>query len=1154
MAPLLPVLGLAASRDYPPSPSTASSPPPPAPSSVSYTTAFVYGLLVGVLVLLTAQWLGRLISKAYYALRYPYYEHIHDFPNLHDVEAQFHDHEDDANDDEEKDEEDEIEHHGGKVAGHQKAAASAAARANTGNSFDNSADAWTSPAPLAAKAAEPEVPSYFPCVPFPSAPLESSHRHGRNASTASLRSASHTEPAAARHTRLAVRALLHFTELSPEVLPQAHLFANHGLRLARGGAGGSAASRRLSMLQRHATAPPDVEKVRSLSKTRTSVGKKSSGKRISLGRKSGAKAAAAMYGKRIRMEDLDSATITDTDESHGSCAADKLTPPTGSRPRVHAQHFEEVDRIEGEVAEKSEPPQKPEEPPPPAASRRRLLSTPDSPSPSPPLPGGLHIHTEQPTAVKPREYKPRRFTRSLMDVSGSLLTSDEIQPPMPAAAAPPLARLPRRKLSSITSPSPSRSASKYNLADTPKTPVTSSPPPPPIKSNIPNYFFSAEHTHEWMIPGYGRVRFTDHAPVAFKAVRALFDYSFTELDKALAKHFSVEMSAGKSDSIFFTAHNARFLLKTLRGSELDNLKQFLPAYVGHIIQWPDTLLPRYLGLYSFERLSGIGSGANGAGSGASPTVAAKPQGASGTTLAAVEDALGTRFSVVLMAHAFDTQLDICAKYDFKGSNVGRQTLPSYHHHHHNRHHHQNSSGGAETSPTAAAAAPPTTTTSGGMTAEPQTQLLGTDVTLKELDFQRLLQVGGARKISVGPEQKGRLMEQLRVDVDLLRRWEFMDYSVLIGVHRVAREPMPTIMTEVLARSPPATVRRAESPIPVISRGYSADCVSLTSSKNGSAKQSGSSNRRSPIRGGPSSNAHARRQVVSDPSLVPAPPVAAATSLPLLRTVYGMLEGFIGTAAGTAHTSPPSTASGPSPLPPNQKDNTIDMHAVPDLLEGESDENEYCGADADSEDDVAEHFRSTVTAVTARVEDLGHIPFHKQHLGGLRGLDLPVQDDSDASYEVYYIGLIDILQKYNMIKWLEKNIIRRPLFNSAAVRSFTDMPPPAPAQGGGGGGGGGAGSLAGLFMDAGTGVDSEQCSTPAAGAQKAEPYPTPNGSPPAGDVRRGDMSAASPSPTPAGAWNSRFEWVLPGMSTSENSVEEPGRYAERFLGFIDGVVV
>ncbi|KAJ3152218.1 Phosphatidylinositol 5-phosphate 4-kinase type-2 alpha [Geranomyces variabilis] len=1141
---LLSVRGLASAAS---SASVASAPssPPPEPSSVSFAATFVFGVLAGVLALLTAQWLGQLVGKAYYAMRYPYYEHIHDFPDLLDVEAQFHDHDDD--DEEEEEGEDVEQHHGSKATAGKLAAVAAAARANSlrkasGNSADNAADDSASSVPQVAKAAEPDS-----LCPSPSAtcfPFDHPSRHGRNASTASLRSASHSEPPAARHTRVAVRALLHFTELSPEVLPQAHLFANHGLRLARASTGGSAASRRLSILQRHATAPPNVENRRSLGKTRTSAGKKT-GKRVSLGRKSGAKAAAAMYGKRIRMEDLDSATLTDTEDGSGPGAADILSTTPSSRPRVRAQHFQEIASAEGEVAEKREPPKKPEEPPPTPASRRRLLSSPESP---PSLPtNGLHIRTDQSAVVKPREYKPRRLIRSMMDVSGSLAASDvkledntTSQPPLPAAAAPPLNRFPRRKLSSITA-SPSRSASKYSLADTPTTPVTppTPPTPTPIKSNIPNYYFSAEHSHEWMIPGYGRVRFTDHAPVAFKAVRALFNYSFSELDKALAKHFSVEMSAGKSDSIFFTTHNARFLLKTLRGSELDNLKQFLPAYVGHIIQWPDTLLPRYLGLYSFERISGAGAEASGANGGASPTVAA-----SGATLAAVDDALGTRFSVVLMAHAFDTQLDICAKYDFKGSNVGRQTLPT------SRHPSRHPSGGSETSPTSA-----TTATIPGVTSEPQSQLLGTDVTLKELDFQRLLQVGGARKIAVGPEQKARLMEQLRVDVDLLRRWEFMDYSVLIGVHRVARERVtPTTVTaDKLRRPQPATVQRPASPVPVISRGYSTDCVSPSVSSN-SMKHSMSPNRRSPIRGGSTSD---RRQVVSDPALVPAPSSVPTTTLPLLRTVYGMLEGIIGTGAA-AHTPPAAAAFVPPPLPPKRNSNTIDMHDVPDILEAESDDNEDDrGSDeaVESENDATGHHGTTITAVrTAVEEDLGHIPFHKQHLGGLRGVDLPVEDDADASHEIYYIGLIDILQKYNMIKWLEKNIIRRPLFNSAAVRGFTDMPPPAPAQGGGNGG---ARTLAGLFMDTTTGTESGQCATPAAVMQRSDAYPTPKGSPPGVDGRRGDngLTAASPSPSPAGgAWNSRFEWVLPGMSTSENSVEEPGRYAERFLGFVDGVVV
>ncbi|KAJ3089242.1 hypothetical protein HK102_006853 [Quaeritorhiza haematococci] len=140
----------------------------------------------------------------------------------------------------------------------------------------------------------------------------------------------------------------------------------------------------------------------------------------------------------------------------------------------------------------------------------------------------------------------------------------------------------------------------------------------------------AEHTYEWMIPGYGCVRFTDHAPLAFEALRRKFGYSNTtpvnplssltttpsnstfpaaqhlpstsnSLESTLLNPFSsLYTSKGKSQSVFFGTHDKRVLFKTLRGSEAENLKGFLMGYLEHVEEWGDTFLPRFLGMGGFE--------------------------------------------------------------------------------------------------------------------------------------------------------------------------------------------------------------------------------------------------------------------------------------------------------------------------------------------------------------------------------------------------------------------------------------------------------------------------------------------------------------------------------------------------------------------------
>ncbi|KAJ3017434.1 Phosphatidylinositol 5-phosphate 4-kinase type-2 alpha [Thoreauomyces humboldtii] len=683
---------------------------------------------------------------------------------------------------------------------------------------------------------------------------------------------------------------------------------------------------------------------------RSSIGRK--GGRTSMGRASGSRATAAAHGKR-------------------------LAEACSTRSKVHGQFFGDLDQVDVDVFASIRAPIAPlpavlsqdlgrkRQSMPEVESPRVELSNPFeniagvAPSAEPneiTIPSGLEASDRVPDDVSEhqRPYRPRRMTRSMMDVSersnsnserlSSVLTTSPIgDGPSPLRQFPaPNTRNPRRKTSAVVHTRSSNSIRrKSGASGLSESSVTAATAPLLKKSNIPSAYFTAEHTHEWSISGYGRIKFTDYAPIAFKAVRSLFDYTFAEVDESLARASIVEMSAGKSDSgrphshlgihislsylitcilVFFSTHNKRFLLKTLRGSELENLKSFLPTYVSHIIQNPSTLLPRYLGLYTFERTSG----------GPAPTLqvasAGRQRGAD------VEEALGTKFTVVLMAHAFDTTLDIATRYDFKGSNVGRQTLNS---------------------------------DNPGFVA-PISQL-GHEVTLKEMDFQRLLQAGKARKITVGPESKQRMMDQLRQDVDLLRKWDFMDYSILIDEASV----------------------------------------------------------------------------------------------------------------------------------PSQHDTSI--------------------------------------------------PFHKRCHGGFRGLNLP--EDDEIEHEIYFIGLIDVLQKYNMIKWLERNIIKRPIFHQAA-RSITTSDIPN--------------SLANIFSDYATSTTSASPVTPTCGipGPSQSPSPVNDGESPPLAVQRTwtyptpKTSPEKPDPTGLSLpphQQQPIVVILPGMQNSENSVEEPGRYAERFMGFVDGVL-
>jgi hypothetical protein len=106
--------------------------------------------------------------------------------------------------------------------------------------------------------------------------------------------------------------------------------------------------------------------------------------------------------------------------------------------------------------------------------------------------------------------------------------------------------------------------------------------------------------------------------------------------------------------------------------------------------------------------------------------------------------LGDKFSIVLLANVFEPETDIHYKFDFKGSNVGRETLDS-----------------ADFDNSFAYLL--------------QDKIKSSSQTLKELDFHRLLESGQIEKLQFGIKVKTQLMSQLQKDVDLLKRHSFMDY-------------------------------------------------------------------------------------------------------------------------------------------------------------------------------------------------------------------------------------------------------------------------------------------------------------------------------------------------------------------------------------------
>lgn len=97
------------------------------------------------------------------------------------------------------------------------------------------------------------------------------------------------------------------------------------------------------------------------------------------------------------------------------------------------------------------------------------------------------------------------------------------------------------------------------------------------------------------------------------------------------------VSEGKSGSLFFWSHCGRFMVKTIHPDESESLQQMLHAYKDYVTGHTDTLLTKYLGLYSLDV----------------PTSA----GSRGTTT----------HHLVVMANVFNTPLTISERFDLKGT-------------------------------------------------------------------------------------------------------------------------------------------------------------------------------------------------------------------------------------------------------------------------------------------------------------------------------------------------------------------------------------------------------------------------------------------------------------------------------------------------------
>ncbi|KAG6517526.1 phosphatidylinositol 4-phosphate 5-kinase 9-like [Zingiber officinale] len=134
-------------------------------------------------------------------------------------------------------------------------------------------------------------------------------------------------------------------------------------------------------------------------------------------------------------------------------------------------------------------------------------------------------------------------------------------------------------------------------------------------------------------------KWKDYCPMVFRNLREMFkidaaDYMMSICGNDALRELS---SPGKSGSIFFLSQDDRFMIKTLRKSEVKVLLRMLPNYYHHVRTYDNTLITKFFGLHR------------------------------------VKPSSGQKFRFVVMGNMFCTELRIHRRFDLKGSSLGRST-------------------------------------------------------------------------------------------------------------------------------------------------------------------------------------------------------------------------------------------------------------------------------------------------------------------------------------------------------------------------------------------------------------------------------------------------------------------------------------------------
>ncbi|KAM7260426.1 hypothetical protein ACFE04_016167 [Oxalis oulophora] len=134
-------------------------------------------------------------------------------------------------------------------------------------------------------------------------------------------------------------------------------------------------------------------------------------------------------------------------------------------------------------------------------------------------------------------------------------------------------------------------------------------------------------------------RWKDYCPVVFRHLRELFQVDPADYMLAICGNDALRelSSPGKSGSFFYVTQDDRFMIKTVKKSEVKVLLRMLPSYHQHVCRYENSLVTKFYGVHCVKPIGG-------------------PK---------------TRF--IVMGNLFCSEYRIHRRFDLKGSSHGRTT-------------------------------------------------------------------------------------------------------------------------------------------------------------------------------------------------------------------------------------------------------------------------------------------------------------------------------------------------------------------------------------------------------------------------------------------------------------------------------------------------